>query len=465
MLTDLTTSHVHVSTPPMTGSLVASRPRAERVLLCYKALLETSQLLNRTSDFHEVLQFILRKMLDVGRADSAVMFITDEMGGFQFVGGRNAENRMLGEGDVQLSQGVLNRMVSTQDTVCIRDVALDPVLRNDMDLAAQYIGGVIALPMLRGDTILGIIHLGRRDAMPWIDDLDLTTLRSMAAQLSLLTDNAIALSEIARLNESVDAEVQSRTEQLSEANSWLAANLQRAECDIAAQAELQKSRSRFYAALSHELRSPTQLLLGHAYLALDEGAGNLSSLQHNSLNVILKTCEHIQNLVSKVMDAGKLEEGGMTISAAPLDVRPLIGEAIELSRGLLKNKPVELSQVLPDYLPNVVGDGTRIRQVLLNLLANACRFTDQGSIIVTAAASNAYVTVSVSDTGVGISAENLETVFEPYTQIDSLRSHNGAGLGLTISKQLVELHGGKLWVKSKIGSGSTFYFTLPSELS
>jgi signal transduction histidine kinase len=448
----------------MTGSLVQDRTRVERVLVCYKALLETSQLLNRTTDFHELLQFLLAKVLDISRADSATMFLTDESGGFQFIGGRGPNRKPLGEGDVVLSPAVMDRLFRTQDMVCIRDVGHDPALKNDMDLAAQYLGAVIALPMLRSDTILGIVHLGSRLPMPWIDDLDLTTLKSMVAQLSLATDNAIALSEVTRLNETVDAEIQSRTAQLSEANSWLAGNLQRAENELSSQAELQKTRSRFYAALAHELRSPTQLLLGHAYLALDEGDGNLSSLQRNSMNVILKTCEHIQSLVAKVMDAGKLEEGGMTIVPAPLDVRPVIDEAVDLSRGMLKGKPVEISHVYPEDLPNTVADGTRVRQVLLNLLANACRYTDQGTVIVTAAASNGYIMISVADSGIGISPQSLEIIFEPYTQVDSLRSHSGAGLGLAISKQLVELHGGKMWVKSKVGSGSTFFFTLPIEL-
>ncbi len=448
----------------MTGSLVENRSRVERVLARYKALLETSQRLNRTSDFHELLQFILGKMLEISQADSAAMFLSDEAGGFQFIGGRGANRKPLNEGDVQLSPAVVERVFRDLDTVCILDVSHDPAMLNDMDLAAQYLGAVIAAPMLRGDTILGIVHLASHAAMTWFDDLDLATLKSMVAQLSLATDNAIALSEVTRLNEAVESEIQGRTAQLSEANSWLASNLQRAESELSSQAELQKTRSRFYAALAHELRSPTQLLLGHAYLALDEGAGNLSSLQVNSLNVILKTCEHIQSLVAKVMDAGKLEEGGMAIAPASLDVRVLINDAVELSRGLIKGKPIELSHLYPDDLPNVVADSTRIRQVLLNLLANACRFTDQGTIIVTAAASNGYVMISVADSGIGIGPDSLEMIFEPYTQVDSLRSHAGAGLGLAISKQLVELHGGKMWVKSRVGSGSTFFFTLPVEL-
>ncbi len=433
--------------------------------MCQRALLETSQILNRTADFHELLQVILSKMLEISQADTAIMLFTDEAGGFQFIGGYNSHHKTLEEGDVRVSQTIVERLYNSLDTACIRDVARDPVLRNDMDLAAQYLSAVIAVPIMRGDTILGIVHLGSRGAMPWIDDLDLATLKGMTAQLSLTTDNAIALNEVQRLNEAVEAEVQSRTEQLSAANSWLATKLQEVENELAVQTGLQKTRSRFFSALAHELRSPIQLLLGHAYLALEEGTGNLNSLQHNSLTVILKTCEHLQNLVSKVMDAGKLEEGGMAIAPVPLDVRPLIDETVNSSRGFLKGKPVELAGIYPANLPNVVADGTRVRQVLLNLLANACRFTDQGSIVVSASASDGYITINVADTGIGIPQDKLDIIFEPYIQVDTLRSKAGTGLGLAISKQLVELHGGKLWATSKIGNGSTFSFTLPIEIA
>jgi two-component system sensor histidine kinase ChiS len=284
----------------------------------------------------------------------------------------------------------------------------------------------------------------------------------LTSQFSLATDAAISYGEIARLNEALETEVQERTTQLTQANAWLADTLQQSETKLAEQMEIDRRRSRFFSALAHELRAPIQLLLGHAYLAVEEGSERLTSLQHNSLTVILKTCEHLRDLIGKVMDASKLDEGGMSIDAAPFDVQPLIDDTLNLSRGFLKNKSVQLACDCLPNLPQVVGDKTRIRQVLLNLLANACRFTDRGRVSVSAAVDGQYLVIGVTDTGTGIPADKLETIFEPYIQADALRSHGGAGLGLAISKQLVELHGGRLWVTSTVGSGSTFYFSLPT---
>src|SRR5437764_12777739 len=138
MRANLTVSHALAWTPPVTGSLVQDRSRVERVLVCYKALLETSQRLNRTNDFHELLQVVLGKTLEISRADSSVMFLTDESGGFQFIGGRGSNHKALNEGDVLLSPAVVDRLFRAQDIVCIRDVGHDPASQNDMDLAAQY---------------------------------------------------------------------------------------------------------------------------------------------------------------------------------------------------------------------------------------------------------------------------------------------------------------------------------------
>jgi signal transduction histidine kinase len=116
-------------------------------------------------------------------------------------------------------------------------------------------------------------------------------------------------------------------------------------------------------------------------------------------------------------------------------------------------------------LPQALGDITRVRQILLNLLVNACRYTERGTITVSAKVDDSYIAVSVADTGIGIPADKLSLIFEPYVQADTVRAHTGAGLGLAISKQLVERHGGQIWVKSTEGKGSTFFFTLPVVLS
>ncbi|HVO42050.1 MAG TPA: GAF domain-containing sensor histidine kinase [Aggregatilineales bacterium] len=442
-----------------------SRPtQPSRARLHYAALLETSLALTRVQDYHEFLQLILEKMLEVSGADSATVLLFDE-NTFYIIGGRDPRGSVYDEA-VPLSSAVIDRVKASLDTVCVREIAHDPELRNDTMLASKYISAVVALPMFRNATLFGLVYLDSHAALDGIDDLDLSILKGMTADLALYTDNVINLSEIARLGEETEAELKERTQSFVEANEFLATNLERMEREAAAQDLDNRERARFYAALAHEFRSPMQLILGHAHMVLAQGEERLSPDQRRSLDVILKTSQHIRDLVTKVMDANKLDENAMTLVTASFDLRPLIDEVIAMGQGFLADKPdVHLTTFYnQDAFPLVLGDVTRIRQVLLNLVSNACRFTDTGKITVSAMEHETYVVVSVCDTGTGIPQDKISTIFEPYMQADSLRSHTGAGLGLTISKQLVELHGGKMIVKSTVGVGSIFAFNLPIAL-
>ncbi len=153
----------------------------------------------------------------------------------------------------------------------------------------------------------------------------------------------------------------------------------------------------------------------------------------------------------------------MELAFEPIDLHEIVHGVMSTAVAFVKDKPVELQQDLPEGLPQVVGDGRRIRQVLLNLISNSGKFTDEGYIRVSAEYDDEVVTMSVSDSGIGIPEEKLATIFEAFTQADASpsRRYGGTGLGLTISKQLVELHGGEMWIETELGVGSTFYFTLP----
>jgi signal transduction histidine kinase len=460
-------SRIHMVEPSLktTGQFLSedSRPtQPSRARLHYAALLETTQALTRIQDYHEFLQLVLEKMLDVSGADTVRVLLLDE-GKLQFIGGRDPRRGALSSDASPLPQVVIDRVSSTHEAVCVRDVSRDIDLHTDPGLAAKYISALLVLPMYRGDALFGVVYLDCHSVLVWLDDLDVSILKGMTTQLALYTDNAINMSEIARLNENIESEVQDRTESLVQANEFLARQLADAEKQLVEKEHEEQKRARFFAALAHEFRSPMQLVLGHAHMILAEGEEKFSPDQRRSMDVIMKTSQHIRDLVTKVMDANKLEEGEMTISPAPFDLRPLIDEVVDMGRGLLEDKPtVQINKYYaPDLFPMVVGDPTRIRQVMLNLVSNACRFTDKGKITVSAMEHDSYVVISVVDTGAGIAPDKLNSIFEPYKQADALRAHTGAGLGLSISKQLVELHGGKIIVKSTVGTGSIFAFNLP----
>ncbi|HEC33386.1 MAG TPA: response regulator [Chloroflexi bacterium] len=227
--------------------------------------------------------------------------------------------------------------------------------------------------------------------------------------------------------------------------------------------EVDRLKSQFLANMSHELRTPLNSIIGFSRVILKGIDGPLTDLQRQDLEAIYNSGQHLLGLINDILDISKIEAGRMELSFEQMDLADIIGGVMSTAIALVKDKPVELQQSVPVDLPHITGDSRRIRQVLLNLVSNAAKFTDQGFIRVEAWADEEFVTVRVSDSGMGIPPEKLPRVFEAFTQVDTspARKHGGTGLGLTISKSFVELHGGQIWAESEVGKGSTFTFVLP----
>ncbi|NJL93893.1 MAG: hypothetical protein HC915_09270 [Anaerolineae bacterium] len=169
------------------------------------------------------------------------------------------------------------------------------------------------------------------------------------------------------------------------------------------------------------------------------------------------------SLINDILDLAKIEAQQLDLDIEPLEVKPFLADVTETSRILIKDKPVELVLDLPADLPQAQADRIRLQQVMNNLISNAAKFTEEGSITICARQNNGVLEFSVQDTGIGIDEEKIAVVFERFRQVDqsSTRRAGGTGLGLAITRQLVELHGGQIWVESERGKGSRFFFTLP----
>jgi len=231
--------------------------------------------------------------------------------------------------------------------------------------------------------------------------------------------------------------------------------------------DARRFKSQFAANLSHELRTPLNLIIGFSEMMATApeiyGETPLPPPYRGDINAIYRSAQHLASLIDDVLDLSKIESGRMGLDREPTDPATIIHEALNIIKGLAEVKGLRLIVDLPARLPTLRVDRTRIRQVLLNLLSNAVRFTEQGEIQVCARLEGQELVISVADSGPGIPAEELPRVFEPFHQIDGSlsRPHGGVGLGLSISKQFVELHGGRMWVESEVGRGTTVSFTLP----
>ncbi|MCD6289440.1 MAG: hybrid sensor histidine kinase/response regulator [Anaerolineae bacterium] len=231
--------------------------------------------------------------------------------------------------------------------------------------------------------------------------------------------------------------------------------------------EARRMKEQFAANISHELRTPLNLILGFSELMYlsPEIYGDMQwpPTLRRDVYQIYRSSRHLLEMIDDILDLSRFEIVGFTLNKEPTPLEPLLRGAVEIARDLFRGRPVRLEVDIEPDLPILEIDRTRIRQVLLNLLTNAQRFTEEGVVRVEAKRVDGEVVVSVSDTGPGIPADKLPYIFDEFYQVDhSLRrSHSGAGLGLAICKHFVQAHDGRIWVKSQEGVGSTFSFSLP----
>ena len=225
-----------------------------------------------------------------------------------------------------------------------------------------------------------------------------------------------------------------------------------------------KHKSEFLANMSHELRTPLNAIIGFSEVMLNGMAGPIAENQREFLGDIRESGKHLLALINDILDLSKIEAGRMELDVVRFDLPLAIDNAMTLVRGRADRQGIRLeSNIAPD-VTQYEGDERKFKQIALNLLTNAVKFTPEGgTVTLTATRSAGAYEVSVKDTGIGIAAEDLEKVFEEFKQVgaDSARKAEGTGLGLTLTRRLVELHGGKIRVSSDPGHGSTFTFTLP----
>jgi signal transduction histidine kinase/DNA-binding response OmpR family regulator len=234
--------------------------------------------------------------------------------------------------------------------------------------------------------------------------------------------------------------------------------------------EARRAKEEFVANVSHELRTPLNMIIGFSEMITQSPqiyGDDVPPALLSDIDAIYLNSQHLSRLVDDVLDLSQVEAGRMALSKEWTFLPNIIRAAARAVRDLLDSKGLYLELDLPADLPPVFCDSIRIRQVVLNLLSNASRFTEQGGVRIQATQEGNRVVVSVTDTGPGIAPQDQERLFEPFQQLDSSirRRHGGSGLGLSISKRFVEMHGGKMWLESEVEIGTTFHFSLPLDVS
>src|SRR5215831_7886487 len=222
-------------------------------------------------------------------------------------------------------------------------------------------------------------------------------------------------------------------------------------------------KSQFLANMSHELRTPLNAILGYTELIMDKVYGDIPPKAVATLDRVQANGKHLLGLINDVLDLSKIEAGQLNLTLADYSVKDVVYNVFGAVEALANNKKIQLKVDMDGELPQAHGDERRLTQVLFNLVGNAIKFTDSGEVAIKASSTNGSVTIAVRDTGPGISEADQAKIFEEFQQADSstTKEKGGTGLGLAIAKRIVEMHGGRLWVESKLGQGATFSFIVP----
>ena len=246
----------------------------------------------------------------------------------------------------------------------------------------------------------------------------------------------------------LEQQVADRTRALAEANRQLEA--------------ASRHKSDFLASMSHELRTPLNAVIGFSEVLLERMFGDVNQKQEEYLQDILSSGRHLLSLINDILDIAKVEAGHLELQLAPVDLRLVLGDAVSIVRETAVRRGISLELRIGDRVTTMVADERRLKQTLFNLLSNALKFSPRGGrVTLEAQHLGTSVRFSVSDTGEGILPEDRERIFEEFEQANTRKAVEGTGLGLALAKRFVELHGGRIWVESVVGSGSTFSFTLP----
>ncbi|MGH7831171.1 MAG: GAF domain-containing sensor histidine kinase [Candidatus Binatia bacterium] len=394
-----------------------------------------SQSLPSSLDGQQILETVAEKINNVIHAANVYIFIVDETQGPVLLWG--------GEGKVSVSQGLdLDQYPVVQDCLLQRS----PVMQHYGGAQASGESGgdrsfptAMAVPIVFRSEVHGVILLGFADKDRMIGTREIQFCQVVAFA------TAIALSN-AKKYEALQAEAKQRqiiAEQLAEAN---------------------RLKSEYLTNTSHELRTPIATIMGYAHLLTDGICGPLADEQRNTLARLMENARGLLRLVDQVLDYSKLEKGQTGLFAQRQDLGPLLDQIRRELAPLEAGRPYKVQFDIQRDIPPIETDWGKLKNVLMNILDNAIKFTDRGEVRLSVAMrSRDEISFLVSDTGVGIPKNQIPLIFEKFRQLDGsmARRHEGAGLGLTISKNLVDLIGGKIEVESETGKGSTFTVIVP----
>jgi len=407
-----------------------------------KALGEVGQAVSSTLDLQTVLSTIVGHAVQLSATDGGVIYEYDEAAeNFLLRASYRMEEGLvetLRAAPIRLGEGATGRAATIRAPVQVPNILEEresTATRVRPILARLGYRSVLAVPLLREERILGALTVWRKETGDFSVEV-VNLLQTFATQSALAIQNARLFREI-----------EEKSNQIEAAN---------------------RHKSEFLANMSHELRTPLNAIIGFSEVLGERLFGELNEKQAEYTDDILSSGRHLLSLINEILDLSKVEAGRMELELSTFDLPTALENARTFVRERAVRHAITLNLSVDERLGDFVGDERKIKQILLNLLSNAVKFTPEGGRIgIKARQADGSVEISVSDTGIGIAPEDQPKIFEEFRQVGSDYAHKveGTGLGLTLAKKFVELHGGRIWVTSELGKGSTFSFSLPERPS
>jgi signal transduction histidine kinase len=399
-----------------------------------EALGEVSHAVSSTLDLQTVLGTIVAHAAKLSGAEAGALYEFDEaIQEFRLRATHQLGDELIQiirESRIRLGKTVVGRAGMNRAPVQLPDILDEPPFPLLEAIKQAGFRAMLAVPLLREDKLIGSLVVGRK------------TPGQFRKETVHLLENLAAHSALAIHNAQLFREIEEKGRQLEIAG---------------------KHKSEFLANMSHELRTPLNAILGYTQLILDKIYGDVPEKIREVLERLEKNGVHLLGLINNVLDLSKIEAGRLSLSLNDYSMEEVVQTVFTAVESLAAEKNLALKVTVPRSLTAGRGDGQRIAQVLLNLVGNAIKFTEEGEVRVDVTTSNGNFLVSVSDTGPGLSEADQQKIFEEFNQADnsSTRKKGGTGLGLSIARRITEMHGGQIWVESSLGKGSTFRFTVP----
>jgi signal transduction histidine kinase len=399
------------------------------------ALAEVGQAISSTLELEKVLKMIVSRAVKLTSLDAGVIYEYDEArGAFDLRASENFDEVSvagLRDAPIRRGEGATGRAIESGAATAVPDThAPDYPARLRELLDRQGFRAVLAVPLLREEQIIGVLMVLRRSPGPFAADI-VELLGTLATQSALAIQNARLFREI-----------EEKGRELETAS---------------------RHKSQFLASMSHELRTPLNAILGFNEMIIDEVYGAVPQDMKSPLESIQSSGKHLLRLINNVLDLAKIEAGRMELALSEYSVQDTVAGVHSTLRPLATEKGLEFLVDAPADIPLAYGDPGRLAQCLLNLAGNSLKFTKEGRVAIGVAHRDGLLRFQVADTGIGIPADKIPSLFTEFKQTDATvaSEYGGTGLGLSITKKFIEMHGGRIWVQSEPGHGARFNFEIP----